>query len=218
MGKYGLSAAAKLSWIAPYFRNPKLSIEEILEIHKPIVLCLGSTSTGEYINMPIDVMRFAFTMLLSSMRRYALKKGLGDVRWMLIVDEGHIFLYNPPMRMEPEIVTVARILRKFGLSTVLITHDWSEIPPQFRRLAGWKLALSHSDVDYVELTTVYMGLNRSEKTWFSRGIRGRAVLKRGVEPHNILVEIEPIQEAMTHFWWKEPPEIKQFAISNFSKK
>jgi hypothetical protein len=49
------------------------------------------------------------------------------------------------------------------------------------------------------MTKVYMALTPSELAWFQRGVRGRAVLRRGHEPHNILVEIEPVEEAKTEW-------------------
>jgi len=65
------------------------------------------------------------------------------------------------------------------------------------------LALSHSDPSYVEDTRVYMALTPSELSWFSRGIRGRAVLRRGFEPHNILVEVEPVELAKPEIYSRE---------------
>jgi hypothetical protein len=83
------------------------------------------------------------------------------------------------------------MLRKFGLAVVVLTHDWHDADPAFLRHCGWRLALSHSDPNYVEETRVYMALTPTELSWFQRGVRGRAVLRRGHEPHNILIEVEP---------------------------
>jgi len=91
------------------------------------------------------------------------------------------------------------VLRKFGLAVVVLTHEWGDVPETLRRVAGWKHDLSHSDPDYVSMTRVYMGLSTYELEWFQRGVRGRAVLRRGSEPYNILVEIEPVEEARTDF-------------------
>ncbi|MEM2409256.1 MAG: hypothetical protein QXF87_01960, partial [Thermofilaceae archaeon] len=127
----------------------------------------------------------------------AIARGLSEPRWLLIVDEGHLFMLPPPGYTEPLIVTMARMLRKFGLAVVMLTHEWGDVPEAFRRVAGWKLALSHSDPDYVSMTQVYMALTPIELSWFQAGIVGRAVLRRGHEPYNILVEIEPVEEART---------------------
>jgi hypothetical protein len=166
---------------------------------------MGSTASGQYVPMPIEVQRLAVDLLLAQLRDHALAKGLSEPRWMLIVDEGHLFMQPPRGLQEPLIATVARMLRKFGLAVVVLTHEWGDVPEIFRRTAGWRLALAHSDPDYVAMTRVYMALTPSELAWFQRGVRGRAVLRRGHEPHNILVEVEPVEEARTDWIQRAQP-------------
>jgi len=186
---------AALKIVEPYFRGAKVDARTILGQGKPMVLCLGSTAGGRYVPMPVEVQRFAFAALLAQLRDHALAEGLSEPRWMLIVDEGHLFARAPRGEAEAPATTVARMLRKFGLAVVVLTHDWHDADPAFLRHCGWRLALSHSDPQYVEETRVYMALTPSELAWFQRGVRGRAVLRRGFEPHNILVEIEPEEAA-----------------------
>jgi hypothetical protein len=185
---------AALELIRGYFYPPSISARALLEAGKPFVLCLGS-SAGQYVPMPVEIQRFAFLTLLAQLRDYALAQGLSEPRWMLIVDEAHLFAR--PLRGEAEspAATMARMLRKFGLALVMLTHDWRDVDDSYVRHCGWRLALSHSDPSYVEDTRVYMALTPSELSWFQRGLRGRAVLRRGFEPHNILVEIEPAEIA-----------------------
>jgi len=193
---------AALEVVKEYFYPPSVSVRELLEAGRPFILCLGSSAKGEYVPMPVKVQRFAFTVLLSQLRDYVLQQGLSEPRWMLIVDEAH--LLAKPLRGEVEspAATMARMLRKFGLALVMLTHDWRDIDDSYVRHCGWKLALSHSDPSYVEDTRVYMALTPAELSWFSRGIRGRAVLRRGFEPHNILVEIEPAEIARPEVYSK----------------
>jgi hypothetical protein len=87
------------------------------------------------------------------------------------------------------------MMRKYGLAVVLLTHGWMDVDRMFVATAGWRLALSHSDPSYVDDTRSYMNMTPHELSWFQRGIRGRALLRRGHEPHNILVEIEPAEIA-----------------------
>lgn len=191
------SLSWKLERLRPYFGGKTVSLSRLLSKSKPIVFCLGSLSEGNYKPMPVEVQRTAFDLLLAQLRDYVVSQGLNEPRWLLIVDEGHLFMQPSPGFSEPCVVTMARMLRKFGLAITILTHEWGDVPEGFRRAAGWKLALAHSDPDYVSMTHVYMALSASELTWFQRGIRGRAILRRGHEPHNILVEIEPIEEAKT---------------------
>ncbi len=187
------SLSWKLRRVEPYYSEPLTSLRRLLEARRPLVLCMGSSASGGYRSMPLEVQQFTFSIALAQMRDHALGLGLSEPRWLLIVDEAHLFMRPPEGYLEPEVVTTARMLRKFGLAVVLLTHDWGDVPESFRRTAGWKLALSHSDPDYISLTQIYMALSPSELAWLRRGIRGRAVLRRGLEPHNILVEIEPLQ-------------------------
>jgi hypothetical protein len=186
---------AALELVKDYFYPPSVSARELLEAGKPFLLCLGSSASGQYVPMPVEIQRFAFLTLLAQLRDYVLAQGLSEPRWMLIVDEAHLFAR--PLRGEAEspAATMARMLRKFGLALVMLTHDWRDIDDSYVRHCGWRLALSHSDPSYVEDTRVYMALTPSELSWFQRGLRGRAVLRRGFEPHNILVEVEPAEIA-----------------------
>jgi len=195
----GTSLAWKLERLEPYFGRPPASLRSLVSGGRPLLLCMGSTASGRYVPMPIEVQRFAVDLLLAQLRDHALAEGLSEPRWMLIVDEAHLFMQPPPGLQEPLLATVARMLRKFGLAVVVLTHEWSDVPEVLRRTAGWRLALAHSDPDYVAMTKVYMALTPSELAWFQRGVRGRAVLRRGHEPHNILVEIEPVEEAKTEW-------------------
>jgi len=195
----GTSLAWKLERLEPYFGRPPASLRSLVSGGRPLLLCMGSTASGRYVPMPIEVQRFAVDLLLAQLRDHALAEGLSEPRWMLVVDEAHLFMQPPPGLQEPLLATVARMLRKFGLAVVVLTHEWSDVPEVLRRTAGWRLALAHSDPDYVAMTKVYMALTPSELAWFQRGVRGRAVLRRGHEPHNILVEIEPVEEAKTEW-------------------
>ena len=159
------------------------------------MLCMGSTSTSKYVPLPLEIQRFTFSVLLAQLRNHVLQHGLQEPRWLLVVDEAHLFARPPRLERESEVSTVARMLRKFGLALVLVTHSWSDVDDVYIHHCGWRLALSHSDPKYVSDTQYYMSLTQAELTWFQRGIRGRAVLRRGFEPHNILVEIEPEEVA-----------------------
>ncbi|MEM1810766.1 MAG: DUF87 domain-containing protein [Thermofilaceae archaeon] len=198
------SGLEKLELVKPYFAKAVVSPADILSAGKPFVLCMGSTATGKYVPLPVEVQRFAFTCLLAQLRDYVIAQGLAEPRWMLIVDEGHLFARPTRLEMESPLATMARMLRKFGLAVVLVTHDWSDVDDAYREHAGWRLALSHSDPQYIEKTQVYMALTPSELTWFRRGVRGRGVLRRGFEPHNILLEIEPAEGARTDYYHQSP--------------
>jgi hypothetical protein len=186
---------AALELVKDYFYPPAISAQQLLEAGKPFLLCMGSRATGQYVPMPVEVQRFAFIALLSQMAIHAIRSGLSEPRWMLIVDEAHLFAR--PLRGEPEApaTTIARMMRKYGLAVVLLTHGWMDVDRMFVATAGWRLALSHSDPSYVNDTYTYMNMTSSELSWFQRGVRGRALLRRGHEPHNILVEIEPAEIA-----------------------
>lgn len=190
----------KLEVVREYFERGRVSAHDLLGAGKPFVLCMGSTSGGRYVAMPEEVQRFAFTCLLGQLRDYAIERGLSEPEWLLIVDEGHMFMFPPRRSGEPPVVTVARMLRKFGLAVVVVTHDWADVSDVYIRHCGWKLAMSHSDPRYVSDTEYYLNLRPEERTWFSRGLQGRAVLRRSHEPHNVLVEVEPVDEARTDFW------------------
>ena len=205
------STVAKLRWIQPYF-SPKnyIDVRRLMELRKPIALCLGSIEPGEYVNMPIDIMRFAFHMLLNQIVAVVRRMGLGDVRYMLVVDEGHLFMFNPPGMAEPALTTVSRIYRKFGLSVVVLTHLWGDLDPKFRQNSGWRLALASSDPDYLTYTRTYMTLNDTEYKWLKDGIIGRGVLRQVHSRHNYLVNIEAEPIALTSYWWERPPKVKEY--------
>ncbi|MEM1567489.1 MAG: DUF87 domain-containing protein [Thermofilaceae archaeon] len=204
----GTSLEWKLERLQDYFMGEEISLEDLISAGKPFVLCMGSTAKGSYMAMPVEVQRVVFDLLLSQLRDCAIARGLSEPRWLLIVDEGHLFMLPPPGYTEPLIVTMARMLRKFGLAVVMLTHEWGDVPEAFRRVAGWKLALSHSDPDYVSMTQVYMALTPIEVSWFQAGVVGRAVLRRGHEPYNILVEIEPVEEARTD-WASRKTQVRK---------
>jgi len=187
---------AKVELIRDYFSNPSVTVRELLDANKPFVLCFGSTKTGEYKPIPRDIMRFTLSVLLAQMRDYVSNRGLSDVKYMLFIDEAHLFSRPPTLERESEITTMARMLRKFGLAIVLIAHDFRDLDPVFIRHAGWRMAMSHSDPQYVNDAIYYFDMHPSEITWFRRGIRGRAILRRGFEPWNVLVEVEPEKVAM----------------------
>jgi len=206
------STVAKLRWIQPYFspKNGYVDVRRLMELRKPIALCLGSIEPGEYVNMPIDIMRFAFHMLLNQIVAVIRRMGLGDVRYLLVVDEGHLFMFNPPGMAEPALTTVSRIYRKFGLATVVLTHLWGDLDPKFRQNAGWRLALASSDPDYLTYTRTYMTLNDTEYKWLKDGIIGRGVLRQVHSRHNYLVNIEAEPIALTSYWWEKPPRVKEY--------
>jgi hypothetical protein len=187
---------AKVELIKDYFSNPSVTVRELLDANRPFILCFGSTKTGEYRPIPRDIMRFTLSVLLAQMRDYVLQRGLSGVKYMLFVDEAHLFAKPPHLERETELTTMARMLRKFGLAIVLIAHDFRDLDPVFIRHAGWRMAMSHSDPQYVNDAVYYFGMLPSEITWFRRGIRGRAILRRGFEPWNVLVEVEPEKVAM----------------------
>ena len=187
---------AKVELIRDYFSNPSVTVRELLDANKPFVLCFGSTKTGEYKPIPRDIMRFTLSVLLAQMRDYVLQRGLSGVKYMLFIDEAHLFARPPTLEREAETTTMARMLRKFGLAIVLIAHDFRDLDPVFIRHAGWRMAMSHSDPQYVNDAIYYFGMLPSEITWFRRGVRGRAILRRGFEPWNVLVEVEPEKVAM----------------------
>jgi hypothetical protein len=196
-GDFFSARIAKVELIRDYFSNPSITVRQLLDASKPFILCFGSTRTGEYKPIPRDVMRFTLSVLLAQMRDYVLQRGLSGVKYMLFVDEAHLFAKPPHLERETELTTMARMLRKFGLAIVLIAHDFRDLDPVFIRHAGWRIAMSHSDPQYVNDAIYYFGMMPSEATWFRRGVRGRAILRRGFAPWNVLVEIEPEEVAMT---------------------
>ncbi len=206
------ATVAKLKWIQPYFspENGYIDVRRLMELEKPVALCLGSVQPGEYVNMPIDIMRFAFHMLLNQVVAVVRRMGLGDVRYLFVVDEGHLFMFNPPGMAEPALTTVSRIYRKFGLSVVVLTHLWGDLDPKFRQNAGWRLALASSDPDYLTYTRTYMTLNDTEYKWLKDGIIGRGVLRQVHSRHNYLVQVEAEPIALTSYWWKQPPRVREY--------
>jgi len=188
---------AKLEYIKDYFSKPSITVEELLDAEKPFILCLGSTKEGKYTPVPIDVMRFTLSVLLVQMKDYVLNRGLSEPKFLLIVDEAHLFAKPPRLERETELTTMARMLRKFGLAIVLVAHDFKDIDDTFLRHAGWRIAMSHSDPRYVNDAEHYFSMLPAEVTWFRRGVRGRAILRRGFEPWNILLEVEPEEIAKT---------------------
>jgi len=203
---------AKLRWIQPYFQaeNGYVDVRRLMDLRKPIALCLGSIKPGEYVNMPIDIMHFAFHMLLNQIVAVVRRMGLGDVRYLFVVDEAHLFMFNPPGMAEPLLTSVSRIYRKFGLATVVLTHLWGDLDPKFRQNAGWRLALASSDPDYLTYTRTYMTLNDTEYKWLKDGIIGRGVLRQIHSRHNYLVNIEAELIALTSYWWERKPEVKEY--------
>jgi hypothetical protein len=188
---------AKLEYIRDYFSKPEVTVEELLDSEKPFVLCLGSTKEGKYVPVPRGIMRFTLSVLLAQMRVHVLNRGLSEPKYLLIIDEAHLFAKPPHLERETELTTMARMLRKFGLTILLVAHDFKDIDDTFLRHAGWRIAMSHSDPRYVRDAEHYFDMLPAEITWFRRGIRGRAVLRRGFEPWNILLEVEPEEVAKT---------------------
>jgi hypothetical protein len=190
---------AKLEYIRDYFSKPSITVEELLSAEKPFLLCLGSTKEGRYAPVPADIMRFSLSVLLVQMKEYVLNRGLSEPRFLLIVDEAHLFAKPPRFERETELTTMARMLRKFGLAILLVAHDFKDIDDTFLRHAGWRIAMSHSDPQYVSDAAHYFEMQPAEVTWFRRGIRGRAVLRRGFEPWNVLLEVQPEEVAKTEY-------------------
>jgi hypothetical protein len=190
---------AKLEYIRDYFSKPSITVEELLDAEKPFLLCLGSTKEGRYAPVPRDIMRFSLSVLLAQMRDYVLNRGLSEPKYLLIIDEAHLFAKPPHLERETEVTTMARMLRKFGLAILLVAHDFKDIDDTFLRHAGWRIAMSHSDPQYVQDAIYYFSMLPAEATWFRRGIVGRAVLRRGFEPWNVLLEVQPEEVAKTEY-------------------
>jgi len=191
--------ASKIAEILPYFSSKYIDLDRILDMGKPVLLTFGSTRTGKYIMMPIEVMRFAFHMFLAKIVRKSLEKGLTKIRYLLIVDEAHLFAKPMAEFGEPLTTTVARIYRKFGVALMLLTHSWSDVDEVYRNFCGYTLALGASQPDYLSYTRLYMGLDSSAINWLKRGEPGNAVLKRIYTPHPVLLKIIPEDIALTEW-------------------
>ena len=191
--------ASKIAEILPYFSSKYIDLDRILDMNKPVLLTFGSTRTGKYIMMPIEVMRFTFHMFLTKIVKKALQKGLRKIRYLLIVDEAHLFAKPMAESGEPLVTTVARIYRKFGVALMLLTHSWSDVDEVYRNFCGYTLALGASQPDYLSYTRLYMGLDSSAINWLKRGEPGNAVLKRIYTPHPVLLKIIPEEIALTEW-------------------
>ena len=163
------------------------------------MLTFGSTKSGKYIMMPIEIMRFTFHMFLTKIVKKSLEKGLTKIRYLLIIDEAHLFAEPSHEFGEPLTTTVARIYRKFGVALMLLTHSWSDVDEVYRNFCGYTLALGASQPDYLSYTRLYMGLDSSAINWLKRGEPGNAVLKRIYTPHPVLLRIVPEEIALTEF-------------------
>ncbi|RLF02049.1 MAG: hypothetical protein DRK00_10555 [Thermoprotei archaeon] len=206
----GLGVAAKLRWLEPYFSSRrKLDLEGLLRRRRPVALCLGSSEGGAYRHMPLDVMQFAFHIFLTHITGLVLRRGLSDVRYLLVVDEGWLFSQPPPGFSEPLATSIARMYRKFGLALILVVHDWGDLDPAYRRHAGWRLAMASSSPEYLSVTRSLMELGEVELRWLSEGLRGRAVLRMAHRPHNFLLQVEPEEVARTDYWWRERPRLSR---------
>ena len=194
--------SAKISEILPYFKAELIDVEDVLSRGKPVLLCLGSVRGGRYVMMPIEVMRFSFHMLLTQLVNHALSMGLSKPRYMLIVDEAHLFAKPRVEYGEPIVTTIARIYRKFGVAVTLLTHSWSDVDETFRNFCGYTIALGASQPDYIAQCRLYLGLDTTAVQWLKRGEPGNAVLKRIYTPHPILVKIVPEEIALTDYWAK----------------
>ena len=191
--------ASKIAEILPYFSSKYIDLDRVLDMNKPILLTFGSTRTGKYIMMPIEVMRFTFHIFLTKIVKKALQKGLTKIRYLLIVDEAHLFAKPSHEFGEPLTTTVARIYRKFGVALMLLTHSWSDVDEIYRNFCGYTLALGASQPDYLSYTRLYMGLDSSAINWLKRGEPGNAVLKRIYTPHPVLLKIIPEEIALTEW-------------------
>ena len=191
--------ASKIAEILPYFSSQSINLDEILDRNKPILLTFGSTKSGKYIMMPIEIMRFTFHMFLTKIVKKSLEKGLTKIRYLLIIDEAHLFAKPSHEFGEPLTTTVARIYRKFGVALMLLTHSWSDVDEVYRNFCGYTLALGASQPDYLSYTRLYMGLDSSAINWLKRGEPGNAVLKRIYTPHPVLLRIVPEEIALTEF-------------------
>jgi len=191
--------ASKIAEILPYFSSKYIDLDRILDMGKPVLLTFGSTRTGKYIMMPIEVIRFAFHMFLAKIVRKSLEKGLTKIRYLLTVDEAHLFAKPMAEFGEPLTTTVARIYRKFGVALMLLTHSWSDVDEVYRNFCGYTLALGASQPDYLSYTRLYMGLDSSAVNWLKRGEPGNAVLKRIYTPHPVLLKIIPEEIALTEW-------------------
>jgi len=191
--------ASKIAEILPYFSSQSINLDEILDRNKPILLTFGSTKSGKYIMMPIEIMRFTFHMFLTKIVKKSLEKGLTKIRYLLIIDEAHLFAEPSHEFGEPLTTTVARIYRKFGVALMLLTHSWSDVDEVYRNFCGYTLALGASQPDYLSYTRLYMGLDSSAINWLKRGEPGNAVLKRIYTPHPVLLRIVPEEIALTEF-------------------
>lgn len=198
--------ASKIAEILPYFSSKildntsnNINLDKVLDMNKPVLLTFGSTRTGKYIMMPIEVMRFTFHIFLAKIVKKSLEKGLTKIRYLLIVDEAHLFAKPSHEFGEPLTTTVARIYRKFGVALMLLTHSWSDVDEVYRNFCGYTLALGASQPDYLSYTRLYMGLDSSAINWLKRGEPGNAVLKRIYTPHPVLLKIIPEDIALTEW-------------------
>ena len=126
-----------------------------------------------------------------------------ELRVLVVIDEGHRFVQLAKMveggvevAVEPPLSLHLRDVRKFGVGYIVVTHNPNDMPEGVIPLFGTTIAMSSSNVDYLDWAMRNLQLTPAQRNELERAGLGRGYMLWMDDPRPLLVAFEPERKAM----------------------
>ena len=126
-----------------------------------------------------------------------------ELRVLVVIDEGHRFIQLAKMveggieiSVEPPLSLHLRDVRKFGVGYIVVTHNPSDMPEGVIPLFGTTVAMSSSNVDYLDWAMRNLQLTPAQRNELGKAGLGRGYMLWMDDPRPLLVVFEPERRAM----------------------
>lgn len=177
-----------------------ITVSEILRMSG--LLCLSFKDV--YGAMGLKLQQVVVWTILEQLRSRMLADEVHEqLRVLVVIDEGHRFTQLAKMveggievAVEPPLSLHLRDVRKFGVGYIVITHNPKDMPEDVIPLFGTTVAMSSSNVDYLDWAARNLQLTPAQREELGRAGLGRGYLLWMDDPRPLLVSFEPEKKAL----------------------
>lgn len=177
-----------------------ISISDILRMGT--LLCLSFKDV--YGAMGLKLQQVVVWTILEQLRSRMLADQVHEeLRVLVVIDEGHRFVQLAKMveggievSVEPPLSLHLRDVRKFGVGYIVVTHNPNDMPEGVIPLFGTTIAMSSSNVDYLDWAMRNLQLTPAQQNELGRAGLGRGYMLWMDDPRPLLVAFEPERRAL----------------------
>ena len=177
-----------------------ITISDILQMGG--LLCLSFKDV--YGAMGLKLQQVVVWTILEQLRSRMLADQVHEeLRVLVVIDEGHRFIQLAKMveggievSVEPPLSLHLRDVRKFGVGYIVVTHNPNDMPEGVIPLFGTTIAMSSSNVDYLDWAMRNLQLTPAQRNELGRAGLGRGYMLWMDDPRPLLVAFEPERRAM----------------------